>query len=383
MDIQNIKNFFELLKKSQTILIALPKQPRKDAVGSAMALNGFLNKLNKEVLVVCESAPLRSVEFIPGSENIKSRIELSNAFVISVNTEKTKLAELSYHTTADHVEIHLEPENKGLFSEEDVSFSTQHGRFDLIICVDTPSLEHLGSIYSENATLFLNTPKVNIDNHISNESFGTINIIEVTSAATSEIVFELLKEYEKDLIDAPIATALLSGIISETNSFQKPATTHNSFLRASELIGFGADQQSIVRSLFKTRSFSMLKLWGRAMARMKNLTTDTATPVFFSVATAQDLERSGADNQDIRQAFHELVSNLPDLKAMFFAVETSPKISLYIYIHPNLKLVDVANEFAANILSESMAESSLTIPLSEAEEFITKVISGLKDRIGL
>jgi nanoRNase/pAp phosphatase (c-di-AMP/oligoRNAs hydrolase) len=383
MEIPNSQNFFDLLQKSQTALIALPKQPRKDAVGSAMALASFLRKLDKEVLVVCDDAPLASVELIPGAESIQASPNTSRAFVISVNTEKSKLAELSYHTTPDHVEIRLQPEGDGSFSNADVSFSEQHATFDMVICVDTPSLEHLGKVYTEHAALFLDAPKVNIDNHISNESYGTINIIEVTAAATSEIVFELLKRYESNLIDAPIATALLAGIISETNSFQKPATTHNSFLRASELIGYGADQQNIVRHLFKTRSFSMLKLWGRAMARMKTLPQFTNTAVYFSVVTAQDLERSGANESDMHQAFHELVANLPDLKVMLFVIETTPLLTVFIYVHPNLKITDIANEFAATITSESMAESHLAIPIAEAEDSISKTLEQLKNRIGL
>jgi phosphoesterase RecJ-like protein len=383
MEIQNTQPFFDLVQKSQTVLIALPKQPRKDAVGSAMALAHFLRKLDKEVLVVCDDAPLSSVEFIPGSETIQQSPISNKAFVISVNTKTSKLAELSYHTTPDHVEIHLQPEGTGSFLAGDVSFSEQRAMFDMVICVDTPSLEHLGLVYSEHAALFLDAPKVNIDNHISNESYGTINIIEVTAAATSEIVFELLKLYESNVIDAPIATALLTGIISETNSFQKPATTHNSFLRASELIGYGANQQDIVRHLFKTRSFSMLKLWGRAMARIKTLPEFTKTTVYFSVVTAQDLERSGASETDMQQAFHELVSNLPDLKVMFFVAETTPTLSVFMYVHPNLKIADVANEFAATILSESMAEAHLTLPITEAEQSITKTLEQLKNRIGL
>ncbi len=383
MEIPNTQNFFDLLQKAQTILIALPKQPRKDAVGSAMAIAGFLRKIDKEVSIVCETTPLTLVEFIPGSDQIKNSLDLSNSFVISVGTTKTKLSELSYHTLPDHVEICLEPADKGMFVPEDVVFSTRHSGFDLIICLDTPSLDHLGSLYAEHAALFLETPKVNIDNHVSNESYGTVNIIEVTAAATSEIVFELLKRYESSLIDPAIATALLAGIISETNSFQKPATTHNSFLRASELIGYGADQQSIVRSLFKTRSFSMLKLWGRAMARVKTLPGFTETNVYFSVVTAQDIERSEANEQDIHQSFYELVANLPDLKVMFFAVETKPRVLLFMYIHPNLKLADIANEFAADILSESVAEAYIETPLTEVENLVSETLLRLKDRIGL
>lgn len=387
MQQDSAKNFFDLIQKSQTVLVALPKQvanqPGKDAIGAGVALAEFLRKLDKEVEVVCEGAPLDTVSYIPGADGIRGQISVADAFVISVDTSSTKLDELSYRTLEDRVDIHLKP-TAGSFTAENISFTTQRASYDLIVCVEAPSLERLGAVYANNATLFFDSPKVNIDNHIANENYGTLNIVDVTAAATSEIIFELLKEFESSLIDPNIATALLAGIIGETNSFQRPSTTHHSFQRASELISFGADQQEIVKHLFKTRTFSMLKLWGRAMARVKPLAMPAEdTSLLYAVVTAQDIERSGANSGDIEHAFYELLANLPEIKALFFVAETADALTLYFFIHPNLRFIDVANEFAAEPISESTARAALRMPLADAEGFIASALSGLKSRIGL
>jgi len=392
MNIEKTSHFFELLRASKSALIALPKQPRVDAIGAAIALAMVLRKMGKEALIVCESKSSPAWQFLLGDEVILDAIPPSNGFIISVSTAQTPLEELSYHTFEDKVEVHLQPASGKAFKAEDVSFQSENPAYDLIICMESPMLEQLGSIYEKNAVFFLDTPKVNIDNHISNEQYGTVNIIEVTASSTSEIIFELLKQSVADspspaeLIDKRVATLLLAGVISETNSFQKPATTHHSFLRASELIDYGADQQEIVRNLFKTRSFSMLKIWGRAMARIKTLQLPFETQVYFSAVTALDIQRSEAQADDITQAFHELLSNLPDVKMLFFAVESQSdprKTDLYFYVHPNLKLSEVAYELGAEILSESTAKAEVQLPLVEVEESVVSVLLRLKDRIGL
>jgi nanoRNase/pAp phosphatase (c-di-AMP/oligoRNAs hydrolase) len=381
---ENIQNFFDLLQKSQIVLIALAKNPSNDAIGSALALSRFLSKQEKEVEIVCDSEPQKTLSFLSGLDNIRKNISKNESFVISVNTESVKLDELSYHTLDNRVDIYLQAQGGQKFKPENISFNIQPPVYDLIICLDTPSLEQLGDSYSQNASMFLDTPKINIDNHIANEGYGNVNIIEVTAAATSEIIFELLKRYENGLIDVDISTSLLTGIISATNSFQKSLTTHNSFLRASELIGMGAEQQEIVKNLFKTRSFSMLKLWGRAMARIKIL-EDLRVPVYFSVVTAQDAERSAATTEDARSAFYELIANLPDLKILFFAFENkdTSKIDLYFYIHPNFKFIEAVNEFGAEQLTDSTARAQIDMPIQSIEEYLVKELAGLKDRLGI
>jgi nanoRNase/pAp phosphatase (c-di-AMP/oligoRNAs hydrolase) len=393
MNIEKIPHFFELLRASKSVLITLPKQPRIDAIGSAVALAIVLRKMGKEAVIVCESKPAPAWQFLLGDETILDAVPQSNGFIIFVSTAQTPLEELSYHTFEDKVEVHLQPAAGKVFRAEDISFQSEKPAQDLIICLESPSLEQLGSIYEKNAVFFLDTPKVNIDNHISNEQYGTVNIVEVTASSTSEIIFELLKQAGVDslaapteLIDKRVATLLLAGVISETNSFQKPATTHHSFLRASELIDYGADQQEIVRNLFKTRSFSMLKIWGRAMARIKTLQLPFKTQVYFSAVTALDIQRSEAQMDDITQAFHELLTNLPDVKMLFFSVESQSdprKTDLYFYVHPNLKLSEVAYEFGAEILSECTAKAEVQLPLAEVEESVVSALLRLKDRIGL
>lgn len=379
MQVQENAKIFEVLGKAQNILIALPKNPNADTLGSALALSKFIKKIGKHVDVLCEKKEFSNLAFLPGSNEIKSEIILSNDFVISVSTAETKLEELSYYSEAEQVHIHLKPQS-GNFSEKDLSFNKSQALYDLIICVDTPSLEYLGDLYAKNAEIFFRTPKINIDNHINNENYGNINLVDITAASTAEMLLDLLKSYEQNLIDSEIATCLLTGIISKTNSFQHSNTTPNSFLYASELIGYGAQQQEIIQYLFKTKSIGMLKLFGRAMAKIKYLSNG----VVLSATTILDLEKSTANEEDVLKVGEELAANLNDLKLLFFSHEVSGGLEIHVYSGANIKLAEVINHFGGILVAPNSGRILLKDTKSEQlEQILTEALNNLKTRIGL
>lgn len=379
MHFNNEGQLFELVGKSQNILIALPKHPNPDTLGSALAFSAFLKKMNKNVEIICEKQNFENLSFLPGIDEIKYQLTLVKTFVISVDTSETKLDELSYRSEGEKINIHLKPK-EGSFKSADISFGADVSAYDLIILADTPSLEQLGSLYSNNTEIFFKTPKINIDNHIGNENYGNVNLVEITAASTSEIVFELLKNFENNLIDANIATCLLTGIISKTNSFQRSNTTPDSFLRASELINHGGQQQEIIRYLFKTKDFSMLKLWGRAMARLKDLPIEG---VIFSLVTAQDIEKSGAGPDSFFNVSEELVLNLSEFKLLFLAVERDKSFDVYVHSNPNIKLIEVINSFGGEQINATSGKFVLEKKIEEIEAAILDSLNNLKTRIGL
>jgi bifunctional oligoribonuclease and PAP phosphatase NrnA len=380
MDSASEKQLFEAISKAQRVLIALPASPNGDTLGSSLAFSSFLKKLNKEVEIYSENKNVGNFSFLPGVDQIKPEINLPKNFVISVSTEKTKVDEISYHSVGNSVNIYLKPK-EGSFTSEDISFGNGSAGFDLIVTIDTPSLEHLGGLYAKNAEIFFETPKVNIDNHINNENYGNINIVDITAASTAEVIFELIKKYETSLIDKEMATSLLAGIIAETNSFQKAHTTPNSFLKASELISFGANQQEIIQYLFKTKDFSVLKLWGRAMARINHL---PEYGTVFSVVGISDLEKSEAGDPEINQVFQELANNITDARLLFFVAERPDHLDMYIHAHPNVQLEAVVNYFGGKIIAPNSGKVQIANKqITEVEDLLKEALPKLRTSLGL
>ena len=386
-DTQAVEKTLELLEKSKSVLIALPKNPDPDAIGSALAIAALLRKMpasadaHRVIDIACERGDFSRLSYMQGTEDIQVRTAFSRTFTISLDTSKSAVDQISYTSPVpERLEIEIVPKS-GSFTPGDVSFSAEAAVYDTIVMVDTPSLDMLGGLYSQNAEMFFSAVKVNIDNHISNENFGNVNLVDITAAATSEVVYELIKAYGPDVVGEPVATALLTGIISETGSFQNPATTPSSFLRAAELVHAGGRQQEIIRALFKTRQFSMIKLWGRAMARI------AALPEFgtvYSTVTEQDVERAGASEADILAVAREFSRGTGDAKVTFLFLERDGNLEVYISSNPNIKLGEVVHYFGGSFINASIGYAKLmSTSGDQVERLLGDMYAKLKDRIGL
>lgn len=371
-----VQQIFDSINKAKKILLVLPSAPNGDGLGAGLALFDFLRKLEKEPEIISENADVEMFGFLPHIKELKKKIQISQSFVISVNTDSAKLDELSYEVKDDRVDIFLKPKS-GAFSEKNVKFGRARFPYDLIITLDAPALDNLGRIYEENTDLFFETTVINIDHHPNNEHYGEINFVDLTATSSSELVATLIEEFEEGLIDEDIATNLLLGIIVETNSFQHVKTTPKAFQRASQLISAGADQQKIVRELYKTKNISLLKLWGRALARIRELPELSMT---YSLVGLSDLQKSGAGKADVFLALKELSASLSESKIVLLLAETAPgEVAGYFYLHPSVKSQIIVSALSAAMLNGSYGSFTLAgKTLLEAEKEVISKLRNLK-----
>lgn len=314
----------EHIKKAQNILICLPKGPTTDAIASSLALFSALEKMDKKVKVVCNEFILPpNHQFLPKSKDILSDLTSLRKFIISINIQDAKVEELSYDIQDDNLNIFIAPKT-GTIREKDVKFSSSEFEYDLIFILDAADLESLGALYDDNTEFFYHTPIVNIDHSPQNEYFGQIDLVELTATSTSEIIFDLIKTLGEELVDEYIATSLLTGIISKTKSFQSTAVTPKSLAIASHLISSGARRDEIVQHLYQTKSLSTLRVWGRALARLKS---DKETGIVWSLLTKEDFEKAGIEgDSDIPGVIDELIINTPEAEVVMVLYEIGGKV---------------------------------------------------------
>ena len=307
MELDIPQQIFALIKKSQKVLIALPEHAGTDSLASALALRLFLLKLQKDVVVVGSGKKAdESLQFLPDVGSIQQALEGGKSLVITVNTSQKKLAEISYQTAETQAQVFLKSQGSE-FTKEDLSFAQEKFPLDLIITVGAKSLEDLGRLYEQNADLFYETAKINLDISPANEYFGSVNLVDVTATSTAELLADLMQKYEEQLVDQDIATCLLAGIIEQTGSFQRSHTTPKAFIKASELVALGGRQQEVIKNIYKTKPLSLLKLWGRALARMK---IDEQQKTVISILNTEDFVRAEAGQEYLLPALKELADNL-------------------------------------------------------------------------
>ncbi len=330
MELQPIIN---KLSTASNILI-LTQSNNGDSLAASLALRSFLKKLEKDAIVLVHEDPPSRLQFLPESNQLVKSIDLTKTFVISLSTKKTQLSELSYKKEPEQLSILLKP-TTGEFGPADVTFGSSNFQYDLVILVGIPSLEQLGEFYNKNTELFFQVPVLNIDFRPSNENYGQMNLVDLTATSCSEIVLDLINKFESSLLDETIATQLLTGIITETNSFQHVRTSPQIFLKASQLVSLGAKQQEIISYLYKSKSLGLLKLWGRVLARLKQ---DFNNLLVYSVITNTDLIKAGASDTDADMIIKEMVGQLGFAKIFGFLKEEEDGQNTEVFVATTMPL---------------------------------------------
>jgi phosphoesterase RecJ-like protein len=302
---------YALIQEHHRILVIPHANVDPDGLSSALACYQIFRALGKDVTVVCPDTLPSSLEFLPGFEKLTQEFEGHQNFVITVNLEGGVEVDKLRYTVEDHkVNIIVVPK-KGAIRREQISFSDGDGRYDLIVAVDTADLHLFGSAYTEHIDLFSSVPILNIDHHISNTRYGQMHIIDPTAASATEVLYQWFRqepEFAKSLT-ADVATLLLTGLITDTRSFQNPNTTPRSLEVAAELLELGARQQEIIQHIYKTKPLSTLKIWGRALNRIQ---VDAESGIVWSSVSREDLAEMGAKSRETHGILDELISTIPD-----------------------------------------------------------------------
>ncbi len=377
---------FEQIKKAGNILVVFPANWNGDAAASGLALYLFLKKIGKKTEIAAGKinnpyleAKSKAYSFLPCFNEIQRTIRDLNKFVISLDTTHASIRGVKYRTEGSFVKFIISPKN-GSFSPDDVKIESEGKKYDLIIAVDSPDLESFGSIFVDNPRFFYETPIINIDHRGGNEEYGQINLVKINSVSTSEILFSLFGSYEKDIMDADIATCLLTGIISKTKNFKNANLTPDALSTTSSLLSRQARHEEIVNRLYRSRRLGSLKLLGIILSRL-NLAT--GKQIAWSAVTKNDFLKAGADKNDLADIADDLAGNLPEIKIIIIFYETADKdgktvINSIIHSPRNINLLDLLKEHNPHG-DERLVEIETQKKLEEIRE---EIISLINKKIG-
>jgi phosphoesterase RecJ-like protein len=204
-----------LLRRARSILAVTHVSPDGDAIGSLLGFTHALRGLGKTVTPACQDAPHPRFDYLRGARDVRQSAE---------------------------------------------------GHFDLLVALDTSDLARLGTIFLPAQHGHL--PMIVIDHHVTNLNFGTVNIVEPAASSTAEIVLKLLKRMALP-ITPDIASALLTGVITDTLGFRTSNTTSSTLATAVELMQHGASLSEIIRQALVMRSFDSLRLLGAGLSNAK------------------------------------------------------------------------------------------------------------------
>jgi phosphoesterase RecJ-like protein len=233
----------EHLTHSRRVLVASHANPDGDAIGALIALGLALGSAGKSVTIYNESPIPAVYRFLGGVHRVVNRLEPA----------------CDYPTA---------------------------------VVLDCGSLERLGAA----AGCIARAPVViNIDHHMTNTRFGTYRYIDAAASATSEIVYRLINKLGV-AIDKDMATALYTGILTDTGSFRFSNTSRDAFAICEALIGCGADPYNVAQNVYGKYSLGRIKLLNLALDSIEI----TAGGKLSMMALTRDMfEETGTQPEDV------------------------------------------------------------------------------------
>src|SRR3989338_5922073 len=367
------QQFLEAIKRSTSPLLCIPKAGGIDSYATALGLASVLQKLQKspEIIAVDGPAP-KQLHFLKNYENIKQTLHQIRNLLIEVDIQKTAIGSVSQQEKDGKCIISIVPE-QGYWKEQDIHISHSAYRYDLLICIGANDLESYAQFYKEHPEFFYHTPIINIDHSPANEHYGQINLVDLNASACGEICYHVLCAIEPSFIDAEVATAFLTGMIAKTKSFKTANVNPQTLQTASQLIHKGADRERIIEQLYRTRSVSTLRLWGRALARLKH---DPQKQLVWTLLSQQDFLHAGAEEQDLPDVIDELIVTSPDAHLILVLYEDRERnICAILKTQPPFDAMELAYPFRPSGTREEARMCFLNKTLMQAEkELLSKMI---------
>ncbi|MDP1709678.1 MAG: DHH family phosphoesterase [Candidatus Komeilibacteria bacterium] len=332
MSLEPLQQILAQLRAGKNILITTRANPSGDSIAATLAFYLLLKKQGKTATLAIDNAAVKlanTLDFLPGYPAIATTLDNKDKTIIEIDLKGSDFRGLTYIIKNGKLEINVLI-NKPTVDLNSPAIKQNDCPYDLVLVLDTPDLESLGKIYDTRRDFFYQVPIINIDHQADNEHFGELNLVELTAASTTEIIFNLIENWDKNLLDNDIATCLLTGIISESKSFQTNNITPRTLAIASELIARGARRELIVEKLYGNKPISTLQIWGRALSALR---TEPASNLVWSQVTNDDFAATKTSALDLRNVIEELLSHAPQAKIVVLFYPQNEKMSALIHTH--------------------------------------------------
>lgn len=324
--------FQSLVSGAEKVVAVCHTGPDGDALGSTLAIAGWMSRLGKKADVVVPNTYPDFLHWMPGTENI--------------------------------IRYDKNPERAGQVLQE----------ADLIFVCDLNAQSRLQDL--ENAVIGSPAARILIDHHLEPEEFCDVTISHPEMSATCEVLCHLLYQLgEFENITVQEATCLYTGMMTDTGAFTYNSNRSVVFECISRLIAQGIDKDRIYRNVFWTATPARMRLTGYLLyVKMELLKGLNASIMSL---TKQERKLLGVKNGDT-----EGIVNMPlQISGMKLSILLTEDTEREGFIKFSLRSVDdfPCNEMSARFFNggghKNAAGGHLVCTIDEAIKATRKAIN--------
>ncbi|MBP5224846.1 MAG: bifunctional oligoribonuclease/PAP phosphatase NrnA [Lachnospiraceae bacterium] len=150
---------------------------------------------------------------------------------------------------------------------------------------------------------------VRIDHHIKCDTFADLEVVDTSFESCAGMIAYLAKEQDLN-VNEQAATAMYTGMVTDSGRFRYDATTARTFELAAFLLSHGAKTQEIYRNLY-AEDLSRLQLRAKFIDRIQFFED---SPVAYIYTSREDMEALG--NPDVFSVSRGMVNVMADIKGI-------------------------------------------------------------------
>ena len=240
-----------LLSGAEKIVITTHRKPDGDAMGSSLALQGVLEKSGFNVQIVSPTSVDDYLHWMGGVDRTINGWEHHEACETAIREA------------------------------------------DVLFCLDFSSWGRLESL--ETVARETDANIVLIDHHPGAEIEPAISFYRPAASSTAELIAEVIVGlgYEK-LIDKTVATAIYTGIMTDTGSFRFSSTSSHVHRIAAMLLDIGVDIEAIHSSIYDNYLIRRNRFLGHILLNRMKVLEELNTS--YMVISLEEMERFGIES---------------------------------------------------------------------------------------
>jgi phosphoesterase RecJ-like protein len=239
----------------------------------------------------------------------------------------------------------------------DIVLTKADGEFDLIFTVDCSDLKRVGSALDG-----YRIPDIVIDHHLTNEPFGTLNLVDPEAVATASVLTRYMREWGLT-ITAPIAANLITGLVTDTLGFRTSNMTPEALHQAADLLEIGADLSMLYFHSLVRRTFTAAKYWGAGLNNLQR--TDG---IIWTTLTVADRKTSGYTGNDDADLVN-IISSIDEAEIAIIFVEQNENYTKVSWrgLKPDIDVSQIASQFGGGG-HKAASGAELSGSLAEVQE---------------
>jgi hypothetical protein len=240
------QQLIDRIEQAKNILVTVSTDPSIDQLAACLGLTIWLNKIGKHATAVFSGEVPSTLEFLQPAETLEKNTDSLRDFIIAL--DKSKADKLRYKVEDNVVKIFITPYRTSL-SADDLEFSQGDFNVDVVIALGVAAQADLDTAITAHGRILHDATVATITTGDAASELGSISWHNPQVSSLSELVTNLGDALDKAQLDGQIATALLTGIVAETDRFSNEKTTPQTMNVSAQLMGAGANQQLVASKL--------------------------------------------------------------------------------------------------------------------------------------